>query len=619
MDVFPGRAKIAILSLPFFIIILSGFGSAQDGSSGGRVEEIVVTATRSGANRDTVAANIYVIDREEMEHLPASSAGEVLQHVPGVYVEFNGGLGSCATARIQGCENRHVAIYQDGVPLNQVLNPLTELFYIPVHTIERIEVYKGPGSSSWGSSLGGVVNIITREPDPERVFSADITSSYGSFDTFKNHGTLSGTIDDFGYLVSLVREETGGYIEHTEYEQDAAYLKLNYGMDEQGKISFVFSHDKGKNADPVLNEPHFWDDVYRRRTYERLLYETSPRDDLVLTFLGWYQTFHSRIDDVFTDHLDNWFHYTEKTWGTSAQGAFSHETHALNAGLDANWAEYSFNTYGGDKYRAKNWAGYVNDTLNMDNLSLNAAVRYDHNSDFGSAVSPSGGISYRLLNDDLVIRAQVSRGFSAPPGASVNAPWYGNPDLKPEKAMNYQAGGEIRALGFLTAELNLFRSDVKGLIEPREVIDPDGETRWKCFNIARARRQGIEGLVRATFESGLALSLGGSFVDVQNRETDQDIKDIPREIYNFSASYKHGPVTHSLAAQYIFHNSSYPETRDRQWVFDYKVDAILPLLEGYGRLSVFGAIHNLSNSGYIYRSVFPQPDRWLEGGLNLEF
>ncbi len=119
------------------------------------LETMVVTASRWEMPRAEVAANITVITRKELEELPASNLSEVLRYIPGVTVEANGGLGSETAVRIQGSEFRHVTVFQDGVPLNMLATPRTDLSYIPVDTIERIEVYKGAASSAWGSALGG--------------------------------------------------------------------------------------------------------------------------------------------------------------------------------------------------------------------------------------------------------------------------------------------------------------------------------------------------------------------------------------------------------------------------------------------------------------------------------
>ena len=163
--------------------------------------------------------------------------------------------------RIQGSEIRHVAVFQDNVPLNQLANPMTDLSYIPVDTIDRIEIYKGAASSAWGSSLGGVINIITKDPDRKKPFAADVRTSYGEYETSKSRGTVSGTMDRLGYLVSLTHEQSDGFIRHTQYQQDAVYAKINYDLGTKSRLNFVYSYDKGRNEDPILNYPDFWDDI----------------------------------------------------------------------------------------------------------------------------------------------------------------------------------------------------------------------------------------------------------------------------------------------------------------------------------------------------------------------
>ncbi|MEZ4549363.1 MAG: hypothetical protein R2874_02500 [Desulfobacterales bacterium] len=61
-----------------------------------------------------------------------------------------------------------------------------------------------------------------------------------------------------------------------------------------------------------------------------------------------------------------------------------------------------------------------------------------------------------------------------------------------------------------------------------------------------------------------------------------------------------------------------PETRDKKFVFDYKFNAKLPET-GRCRTELFCAVYNLFNSNVVYRSVWPQPDRWLEAGVSVSF
>jgi len=577
------------------------------------MEAVVVTATRVETSRQKVAANVSVVTAEDLEKMPVSNAAEALQYIPGVYVEFNGGLGSDASGvRIQGSETRHVTVLQDGVPLNQLANPMTDLSYLPGDAIDRIEVYKGTASSAWGSALGGVINIITKDPEPKKPAVIDVRTSYGEFQTSKSRGTVSGTVDSFGYLLSLTHDQSNGFIEHTEYDQSAVYAKINYDLGSSNRINFACFYDKGQNADPVPNYPAFWDDIHRQRTYQRLLLETSPADNLVLTFEGRHHQFDSFIEDVYVDHREVFNDYQDEIWGGSARMNWSTtDTNTLNAGFDGDWGEYDWKNYT-NVYKTGNWALFANDTFTLENLTLNAGVRYDDNKDFGSEISPSGGVVYRFPAADTLVRAQITRGFSAPPAAWVHDPQYGNPDLEPEIAVNYQLGGEVRLLHFIKCELNLFRADIADLIRY------NSNTR-RYENIDKVRRQGLEGNISANFDFGLTLAFGGSYVDVRNKETDNVIEDIPRTIHNVSAVYTHNRMTHSIIGKYIDHNSSYPETQDKVFIFDYLLKVNLPFPETYGRVSIFGAVYNVFNTTYLYREVWPKPDRWVEGGVRFEY
>ena len=580
-----------------------------------QLSEIVVSATREDTPKQDVAANIIAVDREAIEKMPAATAAEVLQYVPGVYVEFAGGPGSMAVARIQGSEVRHVAVYIDGVPLNQLANPLTDLNYLPVNSIERIEVYKGAASSAWGSSLGGVINIITREPDANTPATGMIRSSFGKADTFKNRANVRGTIQKAGYFLSVTGDHSDGFMENSAYNQSAFYGKLNYDIGTAGRMNFVYSWDKGESEDPLINYPDFWDDIEQERIYQRLLYETNVTDSLSMTVEARHHEYDAFIEDVFADFRMVYNDYEEESWGGSVRLNYRPDAeNIVNLGFDGDWGEFDWINYTRE-YDTRNWAVYANDTFTRDNLSVNAGVRYDDNRDFGSEVSPSAGVVYRLFDDQApirpMIRAQVSRGFSAPPAAWVKDPVYGTPDLNPETAINYQLGSEVWFCKFLRFEVNLFYADVDDLIQ----YDPD--TR-KFQNIEKVVRQGVEGILSASFDCGLDLSFSGSFTDVEDDTTGDTIKDIPKEQYQASAAYTWQWMTHTLYGKCTDYNSTYPETRDKKFVFDYKFNAKLPET-GRCRTELFCAVYNLFNSNVVYRSVWPQPDRWLEAGVSVSF
>jgi len=580
------------------------------------LDGIVVTATRERTAKIDLAANITVISEAEIKKMPVSTAAEVLQYIPGVYVEFNGGIGSNTSVRIQGSETRHVGVFVDGVPLNLLANPLTDLNYIPVNTIKKIEIYKGAASSAWGSALGGVINVITKDPKMDKPIAGDMRCSYGKANTSKNYGSITGAVDRFSYLFSLTHDQSDGFEDNSEYEQNAAYAKLNYDISRSHRLNMVCSYDKGNNEDPVLNYLEFWDVIKQKRVYQRLLYETHPTNHLTIIIEGRHHQYDSKIEDVFTDHREIFQDYNDEIWGTSARLNYTATpASTLVVGFDGDWGEYEFSDFI-QKHETGNWALYANNTITHGSLSANAGIRYDNNRDFGTAVSPSAGLVYRFSDiypiDGFLIRAQIAKGFSAPPAAWLNDPFVGNPELQPEIASNYQIGSELRIYKFFKCHLNLFRADVLDLIRY------DWE-REKFFNIDEVRRQGIEGTITAKFDYGFSLSFSGSFVEIEDKQNSQEIKDIPKVQYSVAAGYTYKWMTHTLLGKYTDHNSSFPETKDKRFIFDYRLNARLPWLQQYGNPVLFCSIYNLFNTNYVYRDVWPQPDRWAEAGMGFTF
>ena len=149
-------------------------------------KDLVVSPTRHPKPISQVAENITVVTAREIEEMNAHTVAEVLNSIPGLFIVFNQGIGSFGSTsllQIQGSEERHVLVLVDDIPWNFLNSGAAETNSIPVGIIERIEVIKGPASSAWGSSLGGVVNIITKPAGTAKRPSGSIRGSYGEKDT----------------------------------------------------------------------------------------------------------------------------------------------------------------------------------------------------------------------------------------------------------------------------------------------------------------------------------------------------------------------------------------------------------------------------------------------------
>lgn len=141
--------------------LFAGAASAQSG------EPVTVTATRVPTPVSALVAEITVLDRAAIERAEGRTLAELLAQQPGLQLSSNGGLGKTSSLFIRGLEARHTLLLVDGVPLSSSTVGTASLDNLPLESIERIEIVRGPLSSVYGNgAMGGVIQIFTRRGQP---------------------------------------------------------------------------------------------------------------------------------------------------------------------------------------------------------------------------------------------------------------------------------------------------------------------------------------------------------------------------------------------------------------------------------------------------------------------
>jgi outer membrane receptor for ferrienterochelin and colicins len=134
-------------------------------SLGGFREETVVTATRTRQGLDRVPVRTEVIRRADIEASSARTLADAVEFTTGVRVESNCQNCNFSQIRLLGLDGPYTQVLFDGQPTFSSLASVYGIEQIPAGLVERIEVVKGGGSALYGAgSVGGVVNIISREP-----------------------------------------------------------------------------------------------------------------------------------------------------------------------------------------------------------------------------------------------------------------------------------------------------------------------------------------------------------------------------------------------------------------------------------------------------------------------
>ena len=129
------------------------------------MNEVVVSATRNETNKKNTATIVNVASAKLFENTASSNLAESMAFQPGLRVENTCGNCGAVQLRINGLEGQYSQVLLDSNPIFSSLAGVYGLEQLPVAMIERVEVIRGGGSALFGSNaIGGVVNIITKEP-----------------------------------------------------------------------------------------------------------------------------------------------------------------------------------------------------------------------------------------------------------------------------------------------------------------------------------------------------------------------------------------------------------------------------------------------------------------------
>ena len=134
------------------------------------LDEIVITGTRTFKRQTNSPVIVNILTNESLDKVQACSLSDGLKFQPGLRVETDCQTCNYTQLRMNGLAGGYSQIVVNGRP---VISPLTGMYaleQIPVNMIERIETIRGGGSTLYGSSaIGGVVNIITKTPQSNRL------------------------------------------------------------------------------------------------------------------------------------------------------------------------------------------------------------------------------------------------------------------------------------------------------------------------------------------------------------------------------------------------------------------------------------------------------------------
>jgi outer membrane receptor for ferrienterochelin and colicins len=502
------------------------------------MEEIVVTATRRETPLKEVPIRTEVITATAIEESGAKTVSEVLnKELLGCWVNLSCTNCNYSELRMQGLEGGYSQVLVDGLPIFSGLASVYGLQQIRSENIEQIEILKGASSSLYGAqAIGGVVNIITREPSLVPELSFDGT--YGRFDTLDLAARGSYRKGIFG-IVATAQKGKNDYVDtnHDNFtdkvESDNLNLSLKtnfYLLGDMHRISlfgrYIDEFRRGgyiPNIDDPLDEDgeHISTDRYEYGiSYQGIFKETNI---LKFNIVG---TSHKRHATNAARPFDS----DEKLYVIEAQ--YSHQpfegTHAITSGITYKDEKINeiINYDPAPEKGAKTTGVYIQDEIEvLEKLDFVLGLRYDYtDSTFikASSVSPRLGAKWEIT-PEFSLRASIGSGFRVPYLFSEDlhlcsaAPLIYNPGtLKPEKSLSYSISGEYYTYN-LFFDFNIFRTLIRKKIFFSGENAPPGFD-FVYLNGGDAWTQGIEASANIPLLRYLRLKFGITFTDAKYKD-----------------------------------------------------------------------------------------------------
>ena len=234
--------SFALTSLSAAILSLSFANTALAADE--KIDTVIVSATRSETAELPVAAQIKVVDAEQIRVSGASTIAEVLRTQAGVQIQDGDGSGgrnvSVSLRGFSATAGNNTLILVDGRKLNNPSLAVPALNTIALNDVDRIEIIQGSAGVLYGDqAVGGVINVITKRAKAGE-FKGSVSAQTGT-DNLENYtANLSqGFESGLNYSLSAQKRLADNYRDNNE--SAITNVLGNIGFDFNGGRVFIES------------------------------------------------------------------------------------------------------------------------------------------------------------------------------------------------------------------------------------------------------------------------------------------------------------------------------------------------------------------------------------------
>ncbi len=616
--------------------------------------EIVVSGKTEGVQ---ATESVYTVTADDIKSRDARTLDEAIDLLPGVNVRV-GGEG-VPRIDVRGFRTRHVKLLLNGVPLNSAIDGQFDPTIIPTEDIAKIKMTTGSSSVLYGQGgLGAVINIITKKGTEG--FKGMISGETGDHEPYLGRASISGAKEMLNYFLSgssskinsfplsddfqPTSEQPAGYRVNSDHERNNVFGNLGISPNKNLNIGFSFNYSQGKYGKPSSVINNQFDIFANNPKYERiddfqgisvqLAADYQVTDDFSIR--GWlYDNQMEQQDNLYDDINFNSFnnkgsfreHVDSDIKGISVQPKYDMgKAGVVTLGLESEWDHW------------KN-EGVVTGNTTDPNLSksfniLSTSIQYEvnpleklglvagygHHWQYRSDLSEDGysvlaGAYYDLFKDTR-LRASFKRDIRFPTLDDLYDLSQGNPNLVAERSYTYEGGVEqklplnsvVSLTGFYTVAKNLIQND---------------QATSKNQNLAEIDFDGFE--VAASSKPLKQLFLRASYTYLESKDKSRTGRDEQQYTpgnkvtlegkYDFDCGFSTYASLLYVGDQFFYTKNNVSPVQKLR-LDDYTlVNVKLNQKIMKGKINLYVGVDNIFDDNYETSYGFPQPGRFIYGGI----
>ncbi len=453
----------------------------------------VISVSKTEQKMSQVAAAIFVITQEDIRRSGATDIPDLLRMVPGLDVaQINANTWAISSRGFNARFSNDLLVLIDGRPVYTETfgGVYWDVLSLPMEDIERIEVIRGPGGSVWGANaVNGVINIVTKKTfDTDGglvvVGGGNVDQGFGTiqyggkaskafdyrvFTKYRNQYHLpNGDGLDGGDGWHMLQ---GGFrIDSVLSSKDTLMLQGDMYSAREGIPTVDFPSVRAtarQNIEQLGNlSGGFIQGVWnhtsspRSDTTLQVSFDRYVRDDLL-------REDRRTLDLEFLHHFSGW-ERQNFIWGMS----YRYSTSNTIGNLTGSFVPPDLGT--------QLFGSFVQDEIAIvpNRLYLTVGTKLEHNYYTGFNFMPSArmawtpsphGTLWAAVSKtdrtpsriDASARATLS-GFPGPGGIPVLVTFIGNPKIKNEGMIAYEAGYRTTVLKQLSIDLAVYYNNYRG-------------------------------------------------------------------------------------------------------------------------------------------------------------